>query len=218
MLRKVDFKNFIQNLLLLALVTGVGVAEAQLTSVGTITDPEHERPTDTALLQLGELHVAGNGCFRQADEEFPLVLAPGVLRIPLRAMIKKTSTTLARGACAFSLPVVVPENKKLVVTAISAEGDLNLARGVELTAQVELFQSGELGKILKKSILSDEKRLKLPFEIEKEQVLVETSCGESILLRGNTALLLKNKTETLAGRSTARMDYLDLAIELQDCE
>lgn len=169
-----------------------------------------------AAVHVGELSISGTGCrLPENAEKATVVYDNGVIQIPTPMFAKKTAgEPLKRVSCNFVLPLEVAANEKLIVSQLMAPGFVNLGPGTRAQINLEIFKSGGRGEQLIFKEQAEDGRLRKPIFFEKEGVLFEGACGESINLRGNSSLML---TEGMK-RSTASLDLVQLQLEVQSCK
>lgn len=191
----------------------------------------HAFSAKAEVVEFGELVTGGNACFQrpqissslnQIDEVSSIDyidsiprIEESVMIIPNSVLVKKLASEvgLKRGTCQFALPVSVDENHRIIVRSISQSGHMNLGAQSEVTIQTELFKTGDKGQVLKLTEQSQDKRISKSIEMIKDEQLLVSECGEKLILRGNTSILIKGQ----ANRSTARTDELVLAVSIEEC-
>jgi hypothetical protein len=165
----------------------------------------------TEGIQLGELTLAGTAC-RLGNDQFDVSIEDGKLQIPAASVIRKASaTSLARGTCNFILPLQLEPNYRLVLRNLSAMGDLNLAKNTTSRVDLEIFTAGTTGDKLQ-SVETARRKIRKTFTLKKQGVVLETACGASLNLRGNSSLLLQS-----GGSSNSALHLVEMDADVERC-
>jgi hypothetical protein len=161
-------------------------------------------------IALGQLVLGGSAC--QNFNAKP-VFRGGVLRIPLSSSLTKVSGAgLERGSCAFTLPIQVAQGYRLVVNDLSAIGSVNLSPATTSKIDLEVFAAGDQGNVLSRVDGSTSKKVRKTVQLKQDGEILATGCGDSLNLRGNSAILLQGDA-----RASANLQYVEMAFEVERC-
>jgi hypothetical protein len=162
-------------------------------------------------IELGELNLVGTAC-RMETGALEVTIEEGKLRLPTASILRKASGTgLARGTCNFALPIQLAPDYKLVLKNLETGGDISLAKGTSAQADLEIFVAGQSGNKLQYKEVA-KKKLRKTFALKKAGTILESECGASLILRGNSALLLQG-----TGTASSAMRSLELEAEVLIC-
>ena len=165
-------------------------------------------------ITLGEITVGGTACFLNNAPPIPAEIQNDQLMIPIAAMVKKdVSKKLARGTCQFALPIQLAPDHKLIIEDATLLANINIANPSKSRIAVEVFKAGSVGPKLIDESESTARRIKKDISLTQQGVILESACGESLILRGNTSILL-----TGSARATARTDLLQLGARVVECK
>lgn len=163
-------------------------------------------------MSLGSLTIAGSGCFQKEDAKAEF--SDQHLLVHIKTMAKKSiQDSIARGACQFALPIQLEKNERLVIKHSDLLGIMNVAAQSQIIIQSEVFFAGDKGVIIKKIEKTEDQRVKKSI-FESSDEIIQSQCGESLILRGNSSLTLSGQKS----RSTARLDQVNLIAEVESCE
>jgi|GEM_PF-1814675 len=128
--------------------------------------------------------------------------------IPLGVYLsKKEAVTLARGACAFALPIKARPGMKVVVANSSQLISLRAYPSSKVKMDLELFKAGSVGEKQVRTIESAEKAVRSAEFLRHPEVLVESECGKEMILRGQL-------TATLLGSGAGRVFTRNLELDM----
>lgn len=161
--------------------------------------------------QIGSVETAGNACEIRPGSHEVRQLEDGRVIIPTGLYVKKDEDQrIARGSCTFALTLKADAGKKLVVS--NSQQLLSLRaypRETRVKADLEIFKAGQTGARQTAEIQSLESTEKLTQYLGQRDVILETACGGSEILRGNLAA-------TLVGQGKARAFAKNLTLEIRE--
>lgn len=119
---------------------------------------------------------------------------------------------IERKACAVSIPLDLPEGKRLVISTPALFGASLLSEGVAAKAHLEVFVVGEKGLEVGQS-LSHEETSKFFYQRSTEEL--RSACGAQTLIRVNASLLGQGNGR-LEGR--ALLEGIAVTLKIENCE
>lgn len=170
-----------------------------------------------AQVQAGDLQIAGTACLiTDAEQIGKIEIIDGqlVLPIALRVQAAGGREKLKRGGCGNALPLQVEEGYRLRISDLVIRANLQLPAKAQGQIQVEVFQAGSRGIILKSSEKATDRRLNRSY-ILTSAVGAElvTECGESLILRAQGSIAVINATT----RATGSMGLLRAKVAVEKC-
>jgi len=185
---------------------------AFLTFAVVIVASQSEAADISSVVQLGEIALAGSACTQVGSGKITQVQA-GVYDIPLTlAVAKDINSSLARGTCAFALPLQVAKGYRLVISEVGAKASLNLRVGSKSRLDIEVFRAGAVNKPLTGVHDASLKQIVGSYRLSRTGVVVRTACGEAINLRGNASALLQG-----AAKAQLSLDALRIRMRIEKC-
>lgn len=172
-------------------------------------------PTFSSSLDYSKLNLelAGSMCLEKVGSH-GVNLAEGSeirLKIPLSTRLEsREGVSIVRGNCTFALPVSAKANHKIIAANVKQVAQIHLKGSSEegrAQTQLEVFQAGAKGEIIKLELQNEKHAQKLRQVIGENALVAETTCGGSMILRGNLAT-------TLLGVTHARTYTSDLYVDL----
>ncbi len=123
--------------------------------------------------------------------------------------------TFDRKNCSIALPLSIPQGFRAVLSDLTAEGSVSLPKGVVGQFETEAFQAGSVGPKYMKTFKGGgaNSGQHLSFSFLKD--LVRTGCGQEVILRLNSAALLKSKGSHLSG--SLKFDSFAFTVALEPC-
>lgn len=160
---------------------------------------------------IGSVETAGNACEIRPGSHELRQLEDGRVIIPTGLYVKKDEDTrVARGSCTFALTLKADAGKKLVVS--NSQQLLSLRaypQETRVKAELEIFKAGSTGAKQTVEIHAVETNEKLTQYLGQRDVILETACGGSEILRGNLAA-------TVTGQGKARAFAKNLTLEIRE--
>lgn len=186
--------------------------------------PLIEQDSLSKILSRGNLKTAGTGCPIATNRLYTeLNLNQNTLDLTFYDYVTKLNSAAPwdRKNCSLSLPITLPKNKKLVVSLIDIQGQIESATPNSTnTAKIsfEAFLAGTSQKIQVKDLSLKEG--KKSFLMRKTNLLSSTCGGESIL-RLNSNILLTKGSPTI-GAKPAEPDLVQIKkirvfLSVEDC-
>lgn len=170
----------------------------------------HSSTLDYSKLNL---EIAGSMCLEKVGRH-SVQLAEGSeirLKVPLSTRLEsREGVAIVRGNCTFALPVSAKANHKIIAANVKQVAQIHLKGSSEdgkAQIQLEVFQAGAKGELVKVELQNEKRSQKLREVIGENALVAETSCGGSMILRGNLAT-------TLLGETSARTYTSDLYVDL----
>lgn len=165
------------------------------------------------VLDMSAVGSGGNGCVGGlATHQVDLSDRRGRLRVYLDTMTAVTGNgrALDRRACAISIPLSLPADKKLVVTRSDLISRLEVAANSTTVINTEVFLTGLTGLPVKREYeaITDFYGTVLDQNVEG----METACGAQGLLRLNSSVRVQSRDE-----SAADVRRIGLNLHLEDC-
>jgi|GEM_PF-5265896 len=174
-------------LTLVAMSAGAEIAptEGELEPLPTPLEPQ-------VNLTVGELAYGGKSC--AFDEEVSKVILDGqTIAINLATIVsKEAGSGLARGACTWALPTQVPAGYKLKIAKIDTYGMMAIAKGAQITGNLEVFTTGDDESASIEFNGKSAKYNKLVRQEFSQEADIETECGAGINLRSNASFIIRN--------------------------
>lgn len=221
------YKNYLYSLVLIISSPATFSIEKsnEVPATGQIENNQEQDLQNSKLkLQDLKLQIAGNMCLQNVGEHnVQLVHGSNIrIKIPVASKIDNLTDSgiITRGSCTFALPLKAKDGHKIIVLNVKLAAQLKL-NGHGLTrevvtranTQVELFQAGSKGEILKLEVEGVSQNQNVRKILAIEDVVTETSCGGSMILRGNIATTIIGKTATKAYNSDLYMDLIQIPCE-----
>lgn len=198
----------------------------QVSTVLIPTAPLIDEDNLSSILQGSKIVTGGTGCANQRHRLFTdLNLANNDLEISLYDYVAKLTngSALDRKSCSLSIPVNLPANKKLVISLIDIQGNLesSSAQGAQAKLSFEAFLAGSSQKIQTKTMrLSSGKR---SFLFRKTNTL-SSNCGGESILRINSNLILSRASSLKPAQQQApglndiaQVKKIKVSLSLEDC-
>lgn len=169
--------------------------------------------TQAKALTLGTIETAGNACEVPVGSHELAQTQAGRYIIPTGLYVKKDEDKrAARGSCTFALSLEASPGKKIIVSDSHQLADLR-AYPTQTKARVdlEIFKAGSQGAKQTVEIEAVEQKAKANQILGQRDVILETECGGSAILRGNLAA-------TIMGAGKARVFTRNLYINISEVE
>ncbi|MGE9746289.1 hypothetical protein [Bdellovibrio bacteriovorus] len=160
----------------------------------------------------GFVETAGNAC-EWTPGRYELSETEGRVRIPNGLYVKKEETSkIARGSCTFALTLKAPAGKKIVVRDSQQLISLRAyPQQTRVKAEVEIFKAGSQGAKQTLEIVAAEIAEKTTQYVGQKDVLLETACGGSDILRGNLSA-------TIIGEGKGRAFAKNVTLDIQEVD
>lgn len=169
--------------------------------------------TQAQALTLGSIDTAGNACEVLVGSHEVAQTLSGRYIIPTGLYVKKDEDKrIARGSCTFALNLEASPGKKIIVSDSHQLADLR-AYPAQTKARVdlEIFKAGSQGAKQTVEIEAVEQNAKANQILGQRDVILETECGGSAILRGNLAA-------TIIGAGKARVFTRNLYLNISEVE
>lgn len=198
----------------------------QVNTVLIPTAPLIDEDNLSSILQGSKIVTGGTGCANQRHRLFTdLNLANNDLEISLYDYIAKLAngSSLDRKSCSLSIPVNLPAGKKLVISLIDIQGNLESSsvEGAQAKLSFEAFLAGSGQKAQVKTMrLTSGKR---SFLFRKTNTLSSTCGGESILRINSNIILSRanavrpNQLQAPSLNDIAQVKKIKVSLSLEDC-
>jgi hypothetical protein len=199
----------------------------QVSTVLIPTAPLIDEDNLSTILKGSKIVTGGTGCANQKHRLFTdLNLASNDLEISLYDYVAKLSngSALDRKSCSLNIPVNLPANKKLVISLIDIQGNLESSStdGAQAKLTFEAFLAGSSQKAQIKTMhLTSGKR---SFLFRKTNTLSSTCGGESIL-RINSSIILTRansikptQLQVPVLNEIAQVKKIKVSLSLEDCQ
>lgn len=161
-------------------------------------------------LNLGAVEIAGTSCETPVGAHGLAEVSEGRFVIPTGLYLKKEEDKrVARGSCTFALNLKAAAGKKIVVSNSHQLASLRAYPSqTKARMDLEIFKAGSQGvkQILEVEAIDQPSRVNK--SLGQQEVLIETECGGSAILRGNLAATLMGEGKA---RAFARNLYVDIA-------
>lgn len=166
--------------------------------------------------QFQGLQISGKGCGVQTGSE-TAASSSGLekrFKIPLQLSLNKNhAASLERKTCNFSLPILVARNEKIKITNLVQHLKLRAFKGTQVKAMLALFAAGHPSQ---KPMVSEAKGLSSEVNVDEDWafdgVLLETKCGQDVILRGNLNVVAQGDS-----KASAQVGDLLFSIESESC-
>ncbi|MEQ1723692.1 MAG: DUF4360 domain-containing protein [Pseudobdellovibrio sp.] len=174
-----------------------------------------------SVVNRAKIQSGGTGCVNKANRFFTdLNLANNSFEISFYDYITSVNAgkSFDRKACSLTIPVKLPANKKLVISLIDVQGQVNGASVDSKTSaklSFEAFLAGSSQKIQTKAMTLNQGNR--AFIMRKTNVLSSTCGGES-QLRINTNALLTQATADTSLTEIMQVKKLSIYMNLEDCQ
>jgi hypothetical protein len=170
-----------------------------------------------AQVEAGDLQIAGTACLITDAEQIGKVeIIDGnlVLPIALRVQAAGGRERLKRGSCGNALPLKVEEGYRLRISDVAVRANLQLPAKAQGQIQVEIFQAGSRGLILKATDKAAEGRLNRSYVLASGSAAeLVTECGASLILRAQGSMIVMNA----ATRGTGSLGLLRARVTVEKC-
>lgn len=166
-------------------------------------------------IDLKAVDIAGNACNAAVGTHELIKVSEDRYLIPSGLYVRKDEDKrVARGVCTFALNIQAAAGKKIVVSNTRQLISLR-AYPIQTKARIdlEIFKVGSRGEPQSLEVEAVDQFAKVSHSIGQQDVVVETECGGSTILRGNLAATLIG-----AGRARAYTRNLYLEIREIDCQ
>lgn len=160
---------------------------------------------------LGSVEIAGNACVAGVGTHALNEVNTGRFMIPTSLYVKKDEDKrVARGTCTFAVTLQASPGNKIVVSNSHQLASLR-AYPTQTKARVdlEIFKAGSQGIKQTLEVQAQDLVSKETKSLGQDEVLVETECGGSAILRGNLAA-------TLMGEGKARAFTRNLLVDISE--
>lgn len=170
-----------------------------------------------AQVEAGDLQIAGTACLITDVEQIGKVeITDGnlVLPIALRVQAAGGREKLKRGSCGNALPLKVEEGYRLRISDIAVRANLQLPAKAQGQIQVEIFQAGSRGLVLKMIDKAADRRLNRSYILAStEGTEIVTECGASLILRAQSSITVMNAST----RATGSLGLLRARVRVEKC-
>ncbi len=173
-------------------------------------------PNPPLDVSIDQIQMAGTGCadnsgIAEVSEDRTTIR----MSSPLAAAVD-ASRKLDRKSCNAVITLSkIPAGKRLVVSEVKLEGAQDLGAGAVGKLTHETFLVGEVNPALEQELGSMEQDTVDVIALAQADA-VATACGtESVLLRTNTSLMLRNAAQARA--SQVSLGLVQLKLRLEDC-
>lgn len=167
------------------------------------------------VVDLDQLASGGSGCPGGDPLEVYQSDFSGRVMVFLPALkVDVTRKSIDRKACAISLPVSLPSNKRLVIAQPAIFGSAQLADGASAVARAEIFEAGSQGPSVEENLTGVDDTQE--FFYQRGEVEVRTACGAQLNLRANVSLLGKKGRASAGG--TAELEGVAMTLQIEDCD
>ncbi len=174
-------------------------------------------PDPVLDISIDQIQIAGTGCAEgsatsEVSEDRSLIR----LHTPLVAAVD-SARKLDRKACTAVISISkIPAGKRLVVSEVLVQGAADLGAGALGKLSHETFLAGQVNPV------SEQELGALDQDVVREVILQQadataSECGgsDSVLLRTNTSLMLRNAAQARA--SSASIGLVQLKLRLEAC-
>ncbi|WP_374077183.1 hypothetical protein [Bdellovibrio bacteriovorus] len=161
-------------------------------------------------LNLGTVEIAGTSCETPVGAHELAEVSEGRFVIPTGLYLKKEEDKrVARGSCTFALNLKAAAGKKIVVSNSHQLASLRAYPSqTKARMDLEIFKAGSQGVKQILEVEAIDQASKVNKSLGQQEVLIETECGGSAILRGNLAATLMGEGKA---RAFARNLYVDIA-------
>lgn len=147
-------------------------------------------PTTSFSMQLGELSMAGPGCFG-SNKVVAISGQDGRYAIPMRVRVnKKSDAAFDRKSCQVRIPVTLAANEKLQVVEASQVVRVISQKDADIKTNLTLGLVGRGSKTASfqmKAIEDETSHIEI---VKTEGLISESACGQSTMLSGNLNALV----------------------------
>lgn len=159
---------------------------------------------------LGAVEIAGNACEAGVGTHELNEISVGRYMIPTGLYVKKEEDKrVARGSCTFAMTLQASPGNKIVVSNSHQLAVLRTYPAkTRARVDLEIFKAGGQGAKQTLEIQSEDLASKATKSLGQEDVLLETECGGSAILRGNLAATLMGEGKA---RAFTRNLFVDIA-------
>lgn len=166
-------------------------------------------------INFGSVEIAGNACQSAVGTHELVEVSEGHFLIPTGLYLRKEEDKrVARGICTFALNIQTAVGKKIVVSNSRQRVSLRAYPSqTKARIDLEIFKTGSQGETQSLEAEAIDQTSKVNNSIGQEDVILETGCGESAILRGNLAATLIG-----AGKARAYARNLHVDIHEIDCQ
>lgn len=168
-----------------------------------------------SVIDFDQLTYAGNGCAKDSapiEVKYSEANERAVFIFP-EMKLDLSNGRLERKSCSLALPVQVPAGKKLVIGSPSLFGETNLAEETSVDFRGEAFLAGQNGPLVTRTADGSIQGRRYFYERLYDEV--ESSCGESVIVRLNLSMIGRSKDSSI---NSASLDGSGLNLRLVDCE
>lgn len=170
-----------------------------------------------AQVEVGDLQITGTGCLITDAEQIgkvELIDEKLVMPIALRVQAAGGREKLKRGSCGNALPLKVQEGYRLRISDVAVRANLQLPVKAQGQIQVEIFQAGSRGLILKAADKAEERRLNRSYTLASAiGSEIVTECGASLILRAQGSITVLNA----ATRATGSLGLVRARVKVETC-
>ncbi|MCC2678197.1 MAG: hypothetical protein K0R29_773 [Pseudobdellovibrio sp.] len=175
------------------------------------------------IIARGSLQTGGTGCTNNGSRLFTdMNLSQNTLDLTFYDYVTKLNSTAAidRKACSLTLPITLPKNKKLVVSLIDVQGQIDSSvAGSKSLGRVtfEAFLAGTNQPSQVKQIAMAQG--KKSFLMRKTNLL-SSACGGQSLLRLNSNIILQKgagQVSQLANPEVLQIKKIRVFLSVEDC-
>lgn len=171
---------------------------------------------DSDIVDVSQIQSGGNGCPGGGPLEVYQSQYSGRVMVFLPEMMVDVTgpKRIDRKACAISLSVDLPADKRLVIGEPAVFGAADLAEGASALAMAEVFTAGSQGPKVESKIgaKADEE---VEYYYDRVEDVLRTDCGAKVNVRANVSLL-GNKGSSAQG-GTATLEGSAFTLQVEDC-
>lgn len=169
----------------------------------------------TEVIDVSQIQSGGNGCPGGGPLEIYQSSFSGRVMVFLPEMnVDVTSKRIDRKACAISLAVALPADKRLVIGEPAVFGAADLAEGASAIASTEVFTAGTTGPKVESKIGAKVEE-NVEYYYDRVEDVMRTECGASVNVRANVSLLGNKGSSTQGGSAT--LEGSAFTLQLEDC-
>lgn len=173
--------------------------------------------SSTAALaaEFGQPALGGAGCIAPANARvIKKIAGKDRYSVPIQMSVAKSAEAqIGRAACSMALPVSLAAGEKLVVRDVSQKVKFSVGPKTKAIANLEVFLAGDRNEVLKAEVEAKNATIKSTRYLQAEEVVAESACGESLILRANSSV-----TITGAAITSVKTDAALLVLSIESCE
>jgi hypothetical protein len=174
----------------------------------------------SALVKAENLAIGGTGCTAKTGRQFlDLDLISNKIELSLYDYTTQLNGTAAfdRKSCNVALPLSIPAGRRLVISLIDLQGQVNGSTASPNTAQVSLeaFLAGSSQPVLTKALNLNSGTKS--FLMRKTNILA-TTCGGDTMLRLNSNVIMRRGAKASSGSADmVQIKKVSIYLSLETC-